>query len=361
MSAQTKAILKSYFETGDIPTQEEFANLIDSYVNIEDNNSLDGVDIAVLPVTGGNQSTGYPILGYLNQISENPTANAVAVLPLALPGRTLFLKNNSTLVALIYPNVDDSIESGSANAPISIRPFETICFICMAETAWSLSRVNFAIERGVVLGLDTNITDITPSVQGTAYQLASQFNNINTAHSTMGGVKLPSAIAGNVIYVSNDGAYPSAVWSPSSAVFMHTGTSTFVILQSKQDGIFICHKDGFWNYIPGATPVTAVAYKEYNAILNQTGTNAPVATVLSNNIGNIVWTRNASGEYAGTLAGAFATPTKLMLITTPSNTGVLQNLERGNDDSVNLYTYDISASGVDGVLVNSAVQIRIYL
>lgn len=36
MSEQTRAILKTYFETGDRPTEQEFINLIDSMLNIKD-------------------------------------------------------------------------------------------------------------------------------------------------------------------------------------------------------------------------------------------------------------------------------------------------------------------------------------
>lgn len=46
--------------------------------------------------------------------------------------------------------------------------------------------------------------------------------------------------------------------------------------------------------------------KEYVALLTQTGTNAPVATVLKNTLGGtVVWTRNAIGDYRGTLENAF--------------------------------------------------------
>lgn len=49
-----------------------------------------------------------------------------------------------------------------------------------------------------------------------------------------------------------------------------------------------------------------IAIRVYTAILNQTGTGAPVATVLHNTLeGDIVWTRIGSGQYRGTLAGAF--------------------------------------------------------
>lgn len=50
---------------------------------------------------------------------------------------------------------------------------------------------------------------------------------------------------------------------------------------------------------------SARPYKVYTALLTQTGTDAPVATVLENTIGDIVWTRDGAGRYQGTLVGAF--------------------------------------------------------
>ena len=49
-----------------------------------------------------------------------------------------------------------------------------------------------------------------------------------------------------------------------------------------------------------------VGVKVYRALLTQTGTDAPVATVLKNTLGEtVVWTRGLAGVYFGTLAGAF--------------------------------------------------------
>lgn len=46
--------------------------------------------------------------------------------------------------------------------------------------------------------------------------------------------------------------------------------------------------------------------KMYVALLNQTGTDAPVATVLVNTLGGtVVWTYADTGQYNATLAGAF--------------------------------------------------------
>ena len=61
--------------------------------------------------------------------------------------------------------------------------------------------------------------------------------------------------------------------------------------------LWVGHEDG------SAWP--AVGYKEYVALLTQEGTNAPVATVLSNTLGAIVWSYVQIGFYNGTLSNAF--------------------------------------------------------
>ncbi len=56
------------------------------------------------------------------------------------------------------------------------------------------------------------------------------------------------------------------------------------------------------------TPWPIKGYKEYTALLTQSGTDDPVATVLANDLGGtVVWTRDNTGIYIGTLAGAFGT------------------------------------------------------
>jgi hypothetical protein len=52
--------------------------------------------------------------------------------------------------------------------------------------------------------------------------------------------------------------------------------------------------------------VSPAGTKVYRALLTQTGTDAPVATVLENTLGaSVVWTRDDVGAYRATLAGAF--------------------------------------------------------
>lgn len=61
-------------------------------------------------------------------------------------------------------------------------------------------------------------------------------------------------------------------------------------------------------------------YKVYTAFLTQSGTSAPVANVFENTLGGtIVWTRDSTGIYSGTLANAFTVNKTACFITNGSS------------------------------------------
>lgn len=98
-------------------------------------------------------------------------------------------------------------------------------------------------------------------------------------------------------------------------------------------------------------------YKIYRALLNQSGTDAPVATVLENTLGGtVVWTRQSAGVYIGTLIAAFPV----------AKTGVLGskkyiNMERSSDDAVIVNTYDTDdVTPFDDILGNTYIEIIVY-
>ena len=64
---------------------------------------------------------------------------------------------------------------------------------------------------------------------------------------------------------------------------------------------------GVDNTDPDNPVVNARPYKVYTALLSQSGTDAPVATVLENTLGGtVVWTRNDQGIYQATLSGGYS-------------------------------------------------------
>jgi hypothetical protein len=97
---------------------------------------------------------------------------------------------------------------------------------------------------------------------------------------------------------------------------------------------------------------TGGAPKVYKAILNFTGGDGdPIATVLANTLdGTVVWTRYATGRYAGTLAGAFTT-NKVIGANINTSGGVMIPLGFALNGQP-LYWAEIRVSGTDAILIH---------
>ena len=106
-------------------------------------------------------------------------------------------------------------------------------------------------------------------------------------------------------------------------------------------------------------------YKVYTALLTQTST-APVAIVLDNTIGNIVWSKTSTGSYLATLNGAFPDADKVAIFINQAGL-----IPLGGGDSVYTYTYVnnsdsiildtlISSNYQDGQLYKTTIEIRVY-
>jgi len=103
-------------------------------------------------------------------------------------------------------------------------------------------------------------------------------------------------------------------------------------------------------------------YKVYTALLTQSGTSAPTATVLENTLGGtVVWTRDLAGQYTATLSGAF-TSGKTFFTTVPQSIEGPMNfaflLLRNDANSITLS----GNVGADDELDNSvsSIEIRVY-
>lgn len=122
--------------------------------------------------------------------------------------------------------------------------------------------------------------------------------------------------------------------------------------------------------IPDVGTVKQIArpYKVYTALLTQSGTDDPVATVLENTLsGTPVWTRDDVGLYACTLASEF-TENKTSIICgqvmkddyeLSANYQLVYNLN--STSIINFATWSRADIGsVDGTLSNALVEIRVY-
>lgn len=99
--------------------------------------------------------------------------------------------------------------------------------------------------------------------------------------------------------------------------------------------------------------------KVYVALLNQTGTNAPVATVLENTLGEVpTFTYNSNGNYTLNTASAILLATKTVVsISNVLDIGNPMAIYAGrtSDTAIVINTYSMN-----DLLANTAIEIRVY-
>lgn len=120
--------------------------------------------------------------------------------------------------------------------------------------------------------------------------------------------------------------------------------------------------DNFTELYATALPVGT---KKYVALLTQSGTSAPVATVLENTLGGtVVWSYSGIGSYNATLAGAFTenktfiNPSKICLMSDGSTSDNVIIIHT-SANVINVAT-SILDGGSNGVLTNFPISITVY-
>ena len=126
-------------------------------------------------------------------------------------------------------------------------------------------------------------------------------------------------------------------------------------------GLF--HKDGE----PGDKEIVTIAgaagqgvgYKSYVANLRSNGVNAPLVTVIKNELSAaIVWTRDGLGDYVGTLVGAFTA--NKTYIDNNGNGATFQEPYRVSVDAIGMLAYDIAGAGADNLQSSFQIEVRVY-
>ena len=112
------------------------------------------------------------------------------------------------------------------------------------------------------------------------------------------------------------------------------------------------------------TPVDSRPYKVYTALLTQTGTNAPVATVLENTLGGYVTiTREYAGVYTLSSSGLFLQSKTTLFLGSISDGDTsafrASNFIRLSNNQINLTT-GVNVEVADGFLNDTPIEIRVY-
>jgi len=102
-------------------------------------------------------------------------------------------------------------------------------------------------------------------------------------------------------------------------------------------------------------------YQKYIANISQIGTSDPTVDVLENTLGDIVWTRLATGNYEGYLLNGFPNIAKTyLMINQINNAQGVYYLTWAGVDQIFLTWYDFAYTQLDSTLLYNTIEIRIY-
>lgn len=105
---------------------------------------------------------------------------------------------------------------------------------------------------------------------------------------------------------------------------------------------------------------TVRPYKVYTALLSQSGTSAPTATVLENTLGGTVtWTYTSTGSYVGTLTSAFTLNKTWTIATGSGSADTTITVSRSSDNTVNVSTL-LAGTPTNGIISPASIEIRVY-
>jgi hypothetical protein len=211
-----------------------------------------------------------------------------------------------------------------------------------------------------VTGAEINevLLDTSPQLGG---NLDVNGNKITSASN--GNIKIEPAGTGAVLIGGND-------TQPSELRFMEllSNGSSYVGFKAPTDIVTsriytLPTADGTNGQVlqtNGSGTLSWFGPKKYVALLTQTGTSAPTATVLENTLGGtLVWSYDGVGSYIGTLTGAFTSNKTAVLISGVYKGSVLGS--RKTNNTVQITTTATSTNTEANVLLDSTtIEIKVY-
>ena len=211
---------------------------------------------------------------------------------------------------------------------------------------WNINRVidynanTDGLTKVELISVDSEL-ELAPFITNTGKPTPSP-----TTEAALNSVLRSSTISGNVIL---EGAQV-AVYGRGNTIAQ--GVRGVVIGDGQtlnEDGILTPRING-----------AAVQSSNYVANLTQTGTNAPTAIELSNNVGLVTWTRTAQGEYLGTPTTPFDPLYTFVMINQVEHDYQTSAYINTDGDIVVITCRNSGHSHQDDILNNTTLEIRTY-
>jgi hypothetical protein len=195
MTTYNKSTLKTFFETGDVPSGTDYANFIDSYVNLVDttDQSMAGGLVTAELVTPRVSATNANFTGKVSANALNVGAVSAGV-------------GEFTSVSASFMSMKEIFVS-SFNALNSIMAFQSDIRVIGFVSAGSVFSDNFVNPVAIISAAGT--------AQGTAALCSASVCRVQgIVDGSTTGVRLPNQNTGRIHYIINETSVSGNLWPP---------------------------------------------------------------------------------------------------------------------------------------------------
>ena len=221
--------------------------------------------------TGSVQGNN-PITTEFYEIATCANAGDACTLPAAVAGQLVIIVNNGANSADVFPASGDKIDGGSANAAFALAAGANALFICQDGTDWdslgggfftpssTTTMTNKTLTSPVlntptindpVFDVSVGVTAHTGSSQGDG-AITSTFVEIATCANAGDAVTLPTAAAGKLVIIANNGANSCDIFPASGDAIDGASANAAKALAAGSNRIHICQDGTDWDTIGGA-------------------------------------------------------------------------------------------------------------
>lgn len=234
-----------------------------SFTNANETNPLQlvGSETFITDVTPPVYGTAYQLTKQFSQINTDHAVIGAVIAPPCYPGQMAFISSNGTYGSYIFPYTGNAFRGSAGTAAIFIGPLESIILYCVQDTYWQVLSNSNTTVNNLLGNYDNNVSDVTPSAQGTATLLKAYANNLQTTNVVKGATKLPSCILNTNIVVINNSLNNSDVYPSTGDLINNQAINLPITLKPSDVVRFVCTRNGKWEleYITPSYSTTVVS------------------------------------------------------------------------------------------------------
>ncbi len=290
--------------------------------------------------------------------------------------------SNTYLTSASLPTVDQTIIDGSTNAVSGNAVFDGLATKFPTPTGlttnylpkWNGSGFGNSgiFDNGTNIGIGTTNPTANLTVKG-AYSVGS---SIPTNWALLSAGRMGVADNNKSLYFdifngyAEVSTYDWSLWQAYPMVFQANGGNSMFgtnvdngVDKVQVNGTISAQPATTANQVPtwGQVQAAARPYKVYTALLTQTGTNAPTATVLENTLGGTIsWSYSNIGVYGASLPISISQAKTICFISSGVTNVNIFGAGYANGSSIQISNRQPNGLYSDSLMTNVNLEIRVY-